>query len=550
MGTALNYTLNSLKRWSSVNNVLPPVENINEIHVYDFDNTLFRSPLPNRAIWDEKSRGRLYSADVFMNGGWFHDLSILAATGEGVDIEEPRAWKGWWNEKIVELVQLSAQQDDVLTVLLTGRAEGTFPELIGRICKSKGLTFDMMCYKPSVGPNNEKFSSTMNFKQVFLDHLLRTYVTASSFRIYEDRENHVTGFREWIEQSNLSFNSEGTRQSIKGDVIPVIEVDSHLDPITEAATIQAMINAHNRAILAGTAPPKFVPFQLNKLVLYTAYSVVHPAETDKLLSFLPPAARMATKRGPAKLLANSILITGYPAPPHVLKKVGGKNARVVFQVTDIGVLEDKLWALRVAPVDKSVTVFHIDGPHKPPAIVLAIRGGARPADVKHITKWEKIPLEKTVSFETEVRDIFRLTIEEEPNPTPINNENFPPIASSRKAPPPTHSNTNRDHAAIHSYANAAAAQPPPQRPSSFNRRGHGPQHRPGGDGGGRRDFHGYRGDRGGGGGGRGRGGPGRGGFVPRGGGGGGAGRGGYRDYDAQDRGREREREKDGMYDAY
>ena len=39
--------------------------------------------------------------DAFVNGGWWHDASILAATGEGLEKEEPKGWKGWWNEQIV-----------------------------------------------------------------------------------------------------------------------------------------------------------------------------------------------------------------------------------------------------------------------------------------------------------------------------------------------------------------------------------------------------------------------------------------------------------------
>jgi hypothetical protein len=36
-----------------------------------------------------------------VNGGWWHDATILAATGEGIEKEEPRGWAGWWNELIV-----------------------------------------------------------------------------------------------------------------------------------------------------------------------------------------------------------------------------------------------------------------------------------------------------------------------------------------------------------------------------------------------------------------------------------------------------------------
>lgn len=79
------------------------------------------------------------------------------------------------------------EQRDALAVLLTGRSERSFSELIPRIVKSKSLKFDMVVLKPEVGLLNEKFPSTMSFKQTFLTHLLETYTKIEDFKIYEDR---------------------------------------------------------------------------------------------------------------------------------------------------------------------------------------------------------------------------------------------------------------------------------------------------------------------------------------------------------------------------
>ena len=79
------------------------------------------------------------------------------------------------------------KQKDALTVLLTGRAEGPFSDLINRIVKSRALEFDLVCLKPEVGPNSQRFSTTMNFKQTFLEDLVLTYKHADEIRVYEDR---------------------------------------------------------------------------------------------------------------------------------------------------------------------------------------------------------------------------------------------------------------------------------------------------------------------------------------------------------------------------
>ena len=87
----------------------------------------------------------------------------------------------------MELVRLSIEQHDALTVLLTGRGEHNFADLIKRIVAAKNLSFDMVCLKPQAGPTNQRFPSTMHYKQSILEDLVHTYKDANEIRIYEDR---------------------------------------------------------------------------------------------------------------------------------------------------------------------------------------------------------------------------------------------------------------------------------------------------------------------------------------------------------------------------
>lgn len=79
------------------------------------------------------------------------------------------------------------QQKDALTVLLTGRGETNFASTIKRMAASRDLQFDLICLKPEVGPNNQRFATTMKFKQNFLEDLVLTYQQADEIRVYEDR---------------------------------------------------------------------------------------------------------------------------------------------------------------------------------------------------------------------------------------------------------------------------------------------------------------------------------------------------------------------------
>ena len=84
-------------------------------------------------------------------------------------------------------MELSIRQQDALTILLTGRAERNFADIIQRMVRSKKLEFDMICLKPQFGPNNQRITTTMMFKQSLLEELIYTYREAKEIKIYEDR---------------------------------------------------------------------------------------------------------------------------------------------------------------------------------------------------------------------------------------------------------------------------------------------------------------------------------------------------------------------------
>ena len=101
----------------------------------------------------------------------------------------------------VKLVELSMRQKDALTVLLTGRAEHNFADILKRMAAAKKLEFDMICLKPQVGPSNQRFPTTMMYKQSLLEDLMYTYREAEEIKIYEDRPKQFVDQNEhllWI----------------------------------------------------------------------------------------------------------------------------------------------------------------------------------------------------------------------------------------------------------------------------------------------------------------------------------------------------------------
>ncbi|KXH40412.1 tat pathway signal sequence [Colletotrichum simmondsii] len=402
-------TTTALSRWSIATTQLPAVDKIKALHIYDFDNTLFKTPLPNPALWSGPTIGVLSSQDVICNGGWWHDSRILSATGEGADTEEKCAWEGWWNEKIVELVKLSVKQKDALCVLLTGRSERGFGELIKRMIHSKGLEFDMVGLKPAVSPTNQNFSSTMHFKQLFLTAVMETYKNAEEIRIYEDRPKHVKGFRDFMTEYNRkqNINATRTRGPITAEVVQVADMSTTLDPVVEVAEVQHMINLHNEEIGKQSSDIRPQRLRIKKTVYFTGY-LISKEDTAQLMKMAQIPSGLPEQE--LKFHANNILICPRPCPASILEKVGGMGSKMKWEVTGIACFENSIWAASLRPVPATAK-FHTDNPS--PLVVLALRKGARPVDAGKIQNWQPIPADKAMTFETTVGEKMILRIEPE-----------------------------------------------------------------------------------------------------------------------------------------
>lgn len=332
---------------------------------------------------------------------------------------------------MVELVQLSMQQKDALTVLLTGRSEGGFSDLIKRMVGSKNLEFDMIGLKPAVGPTNQKFRSTMAFKQEFLTSLVETYKKAEDIRIYEDRPKHTKDFRDFFTDYNKRQNGIGgypTRGPITAEVVQVADSSTVLDPVQEVAEVQRIINDHNAVAASASSGRGSKRLQIKKTVFYTGY-LINETDSQRLLTLaqLPPNM----PESEMKFHANNILITPRPCNNSILEKVGGMGNKITWEVTGTAVFENRIWAAQVQPVPETQKIY-TDNPV--PIVVLALRKGAKPIDAGEnqgsilvtegrkgakllipgkIQNWQPVPKDKAIRFESVVGEKVILRIEDE-----------------------------------------------------------------------------------------------------------------------------------------
>lgn len=136
-----------------------------ELHLYDFDNTLFRSPYPPDG----------YEGDG--DKWWRLPQSLLppcVPQNPGSD---------WWNAKVVNAVKKSFSRKNVVTILATGRRYSTFKKRVHQLLKQRGLKFDEILMKGS--------GRTLIFKEGEIKRLIDRY-NPSKIVVWEDRGKHLT----------------------------------------------------------------------------------------------------------------------------------------------------------------------------------------------------------------------------------------------------------------------------------------------------------------------------------------------------------------------
>lgn len=366
------------------NRVAADPKSVYKIHIYDFDNTLFRTPLPNPDLLSTSAMGILESLNGLHGGGWWADSRFLLGTGKGYKAEKDTAWEGWWNEKVVELAKLSWEDPESLCILLSGRKSSAFTHAISNMVEAKGLKFNAIILRREEKSQDE---STLQFKNRVIVDLLKYFDRTNSITIYEDRPKQANGFRR-----TLKHVSSVVRPDLIYEVVEVYEPQTYLDPLVERELIEGALNTHNNASSKGllSKNTRNARVELMSDVVYSGY-ILDKKCSRELLKLLfqsglvdPPKA--VGPSNSVKFDGEAIITNSKGKLPSNMANDLGK--RVSWKVTHIGQHGYKIWAVQVAPVDETQNIMT---ERKVPVIILAIKRKTNPNEVVQITNWIELP---------------------------------------------------------------------------------------------------------------------------------------------------------------
>ena len=140
-----------------------------ELHIFDFDNTLFRSPEPPE-WWSNKKMGY-----------WFNEAISLS---EPFVPQKPSG--DYWYGGVVSEAKRSISDMDTLAIMCTGRPNdnGAMRYRVAELLKGKGLDFDEVHLKPGTG-------STARYKAKLVFDLLKKYPNITSVSVWEDTQKNL-----------------------------------------------------------------------------------------------------------------------------------------------------------------------------------------------------------------------------------------------------------------------------------------------------------------------------------------------------------------------
>lgn len=187
---------------------------------------------------------QLLSADYFRTGGWWSDpvpLELLLKMRK-----RDGTLKSCWNPDMVKLARMSHEQEDTISIILTGRKEPAFKnvilEILDQSCQedpnlAASLQFNGICLK--MCNTNESITPTLTYKTNLIADFLRYYTDLEEITIYDDRLNQIDGFKKYFDTIKSDY------PNLQWLVVPVEPKSLKLPPYLEYLYFQTVLTRHN-----------------------------------------------------------------------------------------------------------------------------------------------------------------------------------------------------------------------------------------------------------------------------------------------------------------
>lgn len=153
-----------------------------ELHIYDFDHTLFRSPEPP-SWWNKRKFGHWHSQEVSLGSPFLPQTP-------------PNAY---WINSVVRKAQASISDMETWAVMCTGRVDkGHLRYRVAELLAQKNLDFDQVFL-------NDMGVKTPSYKRRVAYQLLRKYPQIQRVQMWEDKKENLDQVEVVCEAMGVDF---------------------------------------------------------------------------------------------------------------------------------------------------------------------------------------------------------------------------------------------------------------------------------------------------------------------------------------------------------
>lgn len=235
-----------LDKWGSIPELYiepkVPHTQITKLHVYDWDNTLFKSFVPNKSLYNPVTFNRIQRDELSGYSGWWNDSKLFNILIQMAQIENNLI--EYWNSELLKLCLQSNESDNTISIVMTGRKEALFKNHFKNIIAmtkskhpelTKHVQFNAVLLKKLIpqefdGVDSIKDLNTTDYKNKVLADFIQYYPNLQEVTIYDDRVSQVNSFKRFF-QTQLEKTTQV--EKLQWFVIPIVPQISFLPPPLE-----------------------------------------------------------------------------------------------------------------------------------------------------------------------------------------------------------------------------------------------------------------------------------------------------------------------------
>ncbi|KAJ2835992.1 hypothetical protein FBU31_001483 [Coemansia sp. 'formosensis'] len=376
--------------------------NAKRLSIFDFDNTLFKSPLANPRLWDQRLIGMLQSTDL----GWYQDSRTLSAPYLQYTDDH-------WIRPIEELVQVESERDDTLVVLLTGRSHHAYRDLVLElISRRPHLRFDIIILKETLTRQSPLVSQvgfdtldtknppaplTFDYKMGVVEDAVAAFPEIKEIAMWDDRAHHCERMQLYLDALQLRHAGRIS----KAEVYHVPPQTTFMAEDNERKLVYALVHEHNERVAAAAKNRVALgigragdsdPLPVGSLVMkqYASYTGVILGRSSRGL--LRRNVRCPQNWSSA---ATHMMLSLGPANPEELDRTLGValGDSVELVVDSIGTIANAVVAVRVSQIRSKSKQLETSALSQEPLYITVAHNapaGFRSSYAKNIAHWRPL----------------------------------------------------------------------------------------------------------------------------------------------------------------